>query len=356
MVVAVALSGGIDSLVAAWHLKQQGHQVHAIHFITGYAPETDNPHGAGNRSQAVASARQRMEPLCRRLEIPLEVIDCHQWFKLRVVDYFVRAWQYGQTPNPCMVCNATIKFGTLLEHARQRGADCLATGHYARLDYDASAHPHLLKGLDTRKDQSYFLARLTPGQLQQACFPLGPYTKAEVRALAADQGLAPIVGKESQDICFIADRNYHAFLAAHGVTGQPGDITDQAGHILGQHTGLHQFTIGQRRGINIPAAAPYYVVALNPAENRLIVGFKGALDRADCQVTQLQWLQAPPSTAPFSLDVRLRYRHQAVEAILTPDGKGKATLTFARPQAAVTPGQCAVFYHADEVLGSGWIA
>lgn len=376
--VAVALSGGVDSLVTAWLLKKQGYQVQGLHFWNGFEG-VDGEINLNHRDPPLARIRQRMARLGEALDIPMEVLDYHVPFKTQVVDYFVRAYSSGKTPNPCVVCNKVIKFGALLKHARQMGASCLATGHYARVSCGkqgdpcppenesasannapfingppASPNVRLLKGLDPQKDQSYFLSRLTTHQLQQACFPLGTCSKAEVRALANRQGLQPLHRAESQDVCFVAGGNYHAFLKAWGLKSQSGEIVDTQGQIVGEHSGLAYFTIGQRRGINCPAAEPYYVLAMDQSRNRLIVGFKSELYSAGCRVEKVQWLQVPlaPETA---VHVRLRYRHQGVPATIIQQPQQQADVIFKAPQASVTPGQCAVFYRHAEVLGSGWI-
>jgi tRNA-specific 2-thiouridylase len=271
------------------------------------------------------------------------------------VDYFAAAYQDGETPNPCLVCNPKIKFGVLLEAARRRGATHLATGHYARVARAPSGAYRLYKGVDAAKDQSYFLARLSPDQLSHACFPLGPLTKDRVRELAARAGLAPVARRESQDVCFIRGANYADFVV--NITGRhprPGDIVDGAGNRVGRHNGLHRFTVGQRRGINCPASRPYYVVRIDTRRNRLVVGFKDELQVDRCRVRDINWIVDAPS-GPIAVDTRIRYRHHAVAATLRPHGADRAGIRFQRPQAAVTPGQGAVFYRGDEVLGSGWI-
>ncbi len=336
---AIAISGGIDSLAAAYLLKKQGHKVIGIHFTTGYEPEPVNiiSHIADN------------------LNITIEILDCHKEFKQKVVDYFIQSYLTGQTPNPCLVCNPLIKFGTVLEFARRLGASCLATGHYARITKDEKDRYHLLRGIDLKKEQSYFLALLNQKQLADACFPLGSMTKSEVIKLAVKKGLNTVIKKESQDICFIKSKTYGEFIAMQqGFTPKPGIIEDVYGNILGEHKGLHLFTIGQRRGIDLPASEPYYVVRIDRKQNRLVVGFKDSLITSECRVAGINWIDKEP-TYPVKVYTRVRYRHKAVLSTLFPDGGNKAVVRFESPQSAITPGQGAVFYRGNEVLGGGWI-
>jgi tRNA-specific 2-thiouridylase len=294
--------------------------------------------------------------LGRRLGIPIDILDCSAPFQDNVVDPFVDAYQKGLTPNPCIACNTAVKFGTVLDRARKLGATALATGHYARILRDESGRPHLHKGLDPEKEQSYFLAFLNRRQLEAARFPLGDRTKASVIRMARELGLRPAAPEESQDVCFIRDGDYRTFLARQpGVDHRPGPIQDLAGNTIGRHRGLHRFTVGQRRGINCPAAEPYYVVRLEPDRNRLVVGFRRDLFAGACTLAGTHWLEAL-AEAPLDVQAKIRYRSPAVDATLVPLGDRRAQLRFHRPQAAVTPGQAAVCYQGDRVLGGGWIA
>ena len=341
---AVAISGGIDSLTAAFLLKQAGHRVVGIHFLTGY--ETQGYQGN--------EIKRKLSRIADQLGIPIETIDCAMDFKTRVVDYFVASYAQGRTPNPCLMCNPVIKFGTVLAFARQLGAERLATGHYARILRDDKGGVHLHCGVDTAKDQSYFLARLTRKQLLQAVFPLGAMTKAQTRSMARANGLRPAARQESQDVCFIHGQTYGDFLKHHGMPIRPGPIVGIKGNLLGEHKGLHLFTIGQRRGINCPAPQPYYVVGIDPARNRLTVGSKDDLLTDCCRVASINWIQNSPGTAR-RVRTRIRYRHTAAESTLVPCDAQTADVLFEKPQKALTPGQGAVFYDGDEVLGGGWI-
>jgi tRNA-specific 2-thiouridylase len=255
-----------------------------------------------------------------------------------------------------MVCNPFIKFKTVLDFARKLGASKLATGHYAVLKKDHKNTYHLHRGIDPKKDQSYFLARLTQDQLAGACFPLGQMKKSDVVQLARKKGFKPLKKKESQDVCFIKGKNYGDFLARQqGFEPKPGLIKDFDGNILGKHKGLHLFTIGQRRGINCPASEPYYVIRMDALQNVLTVGFKKNLIASGCKVEDINWITETPSV-PINVHTRVRYRHTAAASRLTPVNGKTAIVRFEKPQEAITPGQCAVFYRVDEVLGGGWIA
>jgi tRNA-specific 2-thiouridylase len=287
-------------------------------------------------------------------------MDIRAKFQESVVDYFIRTYRAGRTPNPCMTCNPTIKFGTILSCARQLGAERLATGHYAQIKEEPKDHFHLLKGIDSEKDQSYFLARLTQHQLARACFPLGAMRKTEVKQLAGQKGLHPVTKGESQDVCFIRSRSYGEFLTNPPIGGfgfepKPGPIEDTAGNVIGEHRGLHLFTIGQRRGINCPAPEPYYVVRLDTRRNCLIVGSKHDLQSSECKVVDVNWIGENP-TSPIILKTRVRYRSKEVPSTVYPENGHTATVRFRSPQTAITPGQGAVFYREDEILGGGWIA
>lgn len=345
--VAVAISGGVDSLVAAFLLKQQGHDVVGIHFRTGYEkPVFDITQTAPPPD---------IEKIGRQLNIPIEILDLSDLFRRTVVAYFTSTYQAGRTPNPCLFCNPTIKFGHLLSHVQQQGADALATGHYARVQTGGDQRRHLYRGLDSRKDQSYFLSRLTQNQLEGALFPLGELTKEDVRAIARQNQLIPTTRQESQDICFIKETPYHVFLQQQeGFQPQEGVIEDTQGRAIGHHRGLHLFTVGQRRGINCPAAEPYYVIRLDHVGNRLIVGKRRELARERGTVEDVNWIN-PPLEFPAEVHAQIRYRHKSTPARLMATAQTRVELQFETPQNSITPGQGAVFYHDDEVLGGGWI-
>ncbi|MDX9786011.1 MAG: tRNA 2-thiouridine(34) synthase MnmA [Desulfobacterales bacterium] len=366
--IAIAMSGGVDSLVAAYLLKNRGHSIFGLHFITGYEKnryireqlgnETDHDgHKAGDCIDVTDMLTNHpIHLLANQLNIPLYLADCRHLFQRKVVDYFCRTYAAGLTPNPCLVCNPSIKFGSLFTFACKKGASALATGHYARVLKGADNRYHLLKGIDTAKDQSYFLAFLNQEQLSRAIFPLGVMTKDAVYQLAREKNLSPIVSDESQDICFIKRQSYGDFLVKDGnITPTDGPIINLNGNVIGIHHGLHLFTIGQRKGINCPAAEPYYVVDIDPVKNQLTVGAKTDLLTMKCRLEDINWIQKPVHT-PCELETKLRYRHRAVPATLQFDENQRGVLYFQSPQASVTPGQGAVFFQGQEVMGGGWIS
>ena len=347
---AVAISGGVDSLMAACLLKEQGQDVVGIHFITGF--ET-----ALSRAQKPqADNRLKILDIGKQLGIPIEIVDIRAEFQEKIVDYFTQTYEKGQTPNPCMRCNPLIKFGQIQFHAHSLGAQKLATGHYARIKKDSSGDLHLFKGLDNQKDQSYFLARLTQHQLEKASFPLGDLKKSAIKKMAAQRGLRPVTYDESQDVCFIKNISYGEFLRAQkGFQPRPGLIENVNGQVIGEHSGLHLFTVGQRRGINCPAAEPYYVIRLDNERNRLTVGTKKELLSSECEVININWIGKAPAL-PMDVHTRVRYRSKEAASMVIPQGKSTAIVRFKKPQTALTPGQGAVFYRDDEVLGGGWIS
>jgi tRNA-specific 2-thiouridylase len=342
-VIAVALSGGIDSLVAASLLIQKGFDVFGIHFVTGF------------ESPLHPSPLEVAAQLKTRLGIDVHVLDVAQPFRQLVVDYFVQTYLAGKTPNPCLVCNPLIKFGIVLEHAKSLGATLMATGHYARITA-ADGVFHLFRGIDPIKDQSYFLSRMTQWQLSHTCFPLAGMVKSDVVRLAGELDLQPVQTGESQDICFIKGKTYGDFLMEqNGFVSPDGPIMTVDGNVIGRHPGLHLFTIGQRRGINCPAAEPYYVVRIDRQSNTLVVGFKSDLTVASCRVNDINWIAGLPEF-PARLYTRVRYRSPEVESTLFSVDEGGVNVVFDTPQSSVTPGQGAVFYReSGEVVGGGWI-
>ncbi len=344
MRVGVAMSGGVDSSVTARLLLEQGHEVEGFFLLLAQAePEAD-----------VA----RVERLGQRLGMQVHVLDLRDRFQRLVLDYFANAYLAGRTPNPCVVCNPAIKFGALLDEVLARGCDRLATGHYARVVRDAEGRVHLLKGRDGAKDQSYFLHRLGQKALSRILFPLGGQTKTETRRLAARFALAGLHGVESQDVCFLAGCSVADFLARYrgeDLPG-PGPIETEDGEVLGRHQGVHRYTVGQRRGLGLPDATPWYVLALAPERNAVVVAKTERLWRRDLLARDCAWVSGEPPGESFRCRVRIRHRHQEAPATVTVREHGRVCLVrFDAPQRAITPGQFAVFYNEDEVLGGGEI-
>jgi len=343
--VAVALSGGVDSSVAALLLKEAGYEVLGIHMRLW-----DSPH---SEYQA-----DRARNICRILDIPYYIVELQKEFNLRVVDYFCREYQQGRTPNPCAACNQHIKFGFLLDKALSLEADCLATGHYAGIKHSEDGY-HLLKGTDAGKDQSYFLYTLNQEKLKYILFPLGGYTKAEVKQKAKQEGL-PMPAKPSQDICFISQKNYRTFLSQR-FTNMPGDIVDTQGRILGRHQGIACYTIGQRHGLGLASGKPLYVIKIEPGLNRIMLGEGKELYSQKVTAKKLRWVAGEPPSEPIAITAKIRYKSREAEAILFPNcgllaGEAISDICFSQPQRAITPGQAIVFYKGDEVLGGGTIS
>jgi tRNA-specific 2-thiouridylase len=301
--------------------------------------------------------------LCDELGIPHHLVDSRETFQKYIVDYLVTGYGSGVTPLPCSQCNSTVKFGPMVAYARQElGAEAIATGHYARITYDADGGRYQLRrAVDRSKDQSYFLYDLTQDMLAHSRFPLGEQTKTETRRRAAELNLHTAEKPESQDLCLIEHHgSMQAFLDRY-LAPQPGNIVDTEGRVLGQHTGIHHYTIGQRKGLGIAAPHPLYVVALDVGRNQVIVGDRASVHHPHCTIQRVNWVSVPPATAPVRVQVQIRYRSPAVPATIIPlppaadDAANRVQLVFDEPQFGVTPGQAAVWYDGDMVLGGGII-
>jgi tRNA-uridine 2-sulfurtransferase len=291
-----------------------------------------------------------------KLGIPYYLVDEAQDFQKQVIDYFAAEYKAGRTPNPCVMCNEKLKFGTLISRARQLGAEFIATGHFARLERRDDGRVWLKRGRDLHKDQSYFLFSLRQDQLARALFPLGEKTKRDSREVARRGQLKTADKEESMEICFVPDNNYGGFLQqANLVQKHRGEIRDVHGRVLGHHEGIEFYTVGQRKGLGLSSPQPLYVVELDAANNRVIVGDGSALDRDAFEVERCNWI--PFDHPPASLEVmaKIRYNHPGTPATVVPSSDGKARVKLHAPQRAITPGQAAVFYQDDLVVGGGWI-
>ena len=336
--VAVAMSGGVDSSVAAALLKQAGYQVSGIHARLWSEAEPK-------------SAVSDLKRTCQLIDIPLQQVNLEKEFRRLVVDYFTEEYERGRTPNPCIACNQQVKFGLLMEGALKTGAEYLATGHYARIESAADGY-RLLKATDQDKDQAYFLYRLGQRQLERLLLPLGELSKEKVKETADELGLPALSRNESQDVCFIPDNDYRSFIAQY-ISFQPGDIVDIKGKVLGRHDGLAQYTVGQRQGLGLTTPEPLYVIELDAANNRLVAGTRDQLLHSVLLASQLSWVSGKPPEGPIAITAKVRYKAPEVAAELYINNG--AELRFIEPQQAIAPGQSVVFYQDDVVLGGGII-
>jgi tRNA-specific 2-thiouridylase len=354
--VVVAMSGGVDSSVAAALLREEGYDViGATMQIWPRAKEPDGSHDSGGCCGL--SAVQDARKVARKLGIPHYVINFRDIFARKVIADFCQEYGRGRTPNPCIRCNQFIKFGALLERARQMGADSIATGHYARVERDGRAGRYLLKkGVDQDKDQSYFLCQLTREQLSHTLFPVGSLTKERVREIAGQLGLPVAAKPGSQEICFIPDGDYPGFLKDYiPQAATPGPIIDECGHILGQHRGIMFYTIGQRQGLGIAAREPLYVTTIEPDRNTVAVGTREAVYGRELTAADMNWIAMDCPTHPITVKAKVRYRHPEAEAVVNPRQDGSVQVKFTEPQMSITPGQAIVFYDGDVVVGGGTI-
>ncbi len=346
--VAVAMSGGVDSSVAAALLQKEGYDVIGITHQTWPTDKINNSFGGCCGLEAIDSARN----VSAKLKIPFYVLDFRDEFNSKVIRTFINEYQRGYTPNPCVLCNQYIRFSVLLEKVLKMGIDYLATGHYARIDSTPTGY-RLLKATDITKDQSYFLYNLRQRELQYVLFPVGNYKKTEVRKIATDMGLPSASRKESQDICFINDSDYRSFISKY-VSLTPGDIIDTEDKVLGKHQGLALYTVGQRHGLGLTSNKPLYVIKLDSINNRVIVGTKDHLLSHKLIAGQLNWVADENPTGQIEVTTKIRYKATESGAILTVKDE-KVEVAFQKPQIAVTPGQSVVFYQGEVVLGGGII-
>ncbi len=359
MRVVAAMSGGVDSSVAAALLAEAGHEVIGLSMQLYDQSEGQTGFGTCCTIDDLHDARR----VAHRLNIPHYIVNFEREFQRTVVANFVDEYVAGRTPIPCSHCNSDLKFATLLERARGFNADFVATGHYAQVETDSvSGRRVLRRGLDHGKDQSYFLFALTQAQLASAHFPVGNLTKDAVRDLARGLGLSVAEKPDSQEICFVPDGDYAAFIERHaGSPGQTGDIprdgaiVNQSGEVLGRHGGVHRFTVGQRKGLGIALAEPMYVLELRSADQTVVVGARPELERTSMTASQVNWIAGEPPMGVLRVTAQIRHRHHPAPATVRAIESGGAAVEFETPQMAITPGQAVVFYDGDIVLGGGWI-
>jgi tRNA-uridine 2-sulfurtransferase len=363
MRIVVAMSGGVDSSVAAALLARQGHDVIGLSMqlydmSAADAQSSRDAAGGGARFGTCCTIDDLHDArrVAARIGIPHYIVNFERKFQETVVSNFLQEYTAGRTPIPCVHCNGDLKFAMLVERAEGMDAAFVATGHYARVEHDETAGRYRLRrGVDPGKDQSYFLFTLTQAQLARAMFPLGDLEKPAVRELARELGLQVAGKPDSHEICFVPDGDYAAFVERHAAAPGAGAIRDQQGHVVGRHEGVHHFTVGQRKGLGLSTGIKLYVVRIDAADNGVTVGPRDALERHAFTASGVNWIAGAPPGGVVRVAAQVRHRHQAAAGTLEPIGADRARVVFDEPQAAIAPGQAAVFYEGDEVIGGGWI-
>lgn len=346
------MSGGVDSSVAAALLAREGHEVTGLFMKTGVeaGEGSENPRRCCSLDDAWDAQR-----VADQIGIRFYALNYKERFR-KVLEDFADSYQAGKTPNPCVRCNQWLKFGALADEARALGCGAIATGHYARIEERAGRH-HLLRAIDPEKDQSYVLFALRAQDLAAIRFPLGGMSKGEVRKIAAEIGLSVKDKPDSQDLCFAPKGGYREVIGRYRKGDPaPGEFVDAAGNALGEHDGIENFTVGQRKGLGIALGRPVFVLRIEPETRRVVLGEEAGLFSPACSLSGVNWLSGAAPASPFRARVKIRYTHEPAEAIVVPGPGHAAAVRFDAPQRAVTPGQAAVFYDGDEVLGGGWIS
>lgn len=361
--IVLAMSGGVDSSVAAYLLQQQGYEVVGLFMRSGTHEETacaTDPGGLPileNHKQGCCSASDAADArrVADSLDIPFHAVNFRDAFG-RIKDYFADEYLAGRTPNPCVMCNNWLKFGKLWDYAQQVGAESIATGHYARIvAHEGEVQPALVRGIDESKDQSYVLFGLDRELLSRIRFPVGDYNKTQIREIAREVGCRLADKPDSQEICFVPDQDYAGFIRRYrGEFETAGQVVDTAGNVVGEHAGYEQFTIGQRRGLGIAFGEPRYVVAIDAESRQVVVGAREDLASRELEANRLNWLIDAP-TDKIRCRAKIRYLHPPAEAEVEITGEDRMTVRFNEPQYGVAPGQAVVCYDEDRVLGGGWI-
>tara|TARA_Y100000590_G_scaffold457155_1_gene609180 strand:+ start:26645 stop:27775 length:1131 start_codon:yes stop_codon:yes gene_type:complete len=349
--VIVAMSGGVDSSVAALLLSKEGYEVIGITLRLSTIDQPDVPQNS--RSCCSIEDIDDARKVCNSIGAPHYVLNAEEAFQKHVINYFVNEYQTGRTPHPCIACNDKIKFDFLLKRAIALDADAIATGHYARKITDANGTHHLYRSLDPTKDQSYVLFGVNQEQLGHLVFPLGNLEKSEIRKIANEANLHNADKPDSQDICFIPQGNYREFLMKR-IQPNPGNILDLNGNVVGTHKGIEFYTVGQRRNLGLESKDPLYVLNINPSKKEIIVGPESALLETSFDINTVNWISGLVPQEPFRADVKIRYKSKETPAVIYPKELG-ASIQFLEPQKAITPGQAAVFYIEDEIIGGGLI-
>jgi tRNA-specific 2-thiouridylase len=347
--IIAAMSGGVDSAVAAALLAREHENVIGVMLKLWSDPSTEN-------LCCTLDSKIMAESVAFQLGIPFHTLDAQATFREKVVEHFINAYREGDTPNPCIVCNQQVRWDILQSYADEIGASHVATGHYARLREDSSGRMQLLRGVDSSKDQSYVLYGLSQEHLSRTLFPLGEYHKSEIREVARTLSLPVSEKPDSQDLCFVGEEGYRDFLIRHTPeVVKPGSILSADGKVLGEHQGLAFYTIGQRKGLGIAAPQPYYVMAKEVRSNRLIVGTAADLGRDEAAVENVNWISGQPAQKPFHATIKIRYKAQEARGLVRPLNKARVHIRFDHPLRDITPGQSAVFYEGEVCLGGGII-
>ncbi len=349
--ILAAMSGGVDSSVAALLMQREGYEVIGISMdLYDFSAVKKGRSGTCCSLDDLYDARR----VCDQLGIPYYVLNLREEFRKEVIDPFVQEYSSGRTPNPCILCNEYLKFRALLRKADELGAEGVATGHYAVIRRGENGKCRLFASPDASKDQSYFLFSLDSERLERIRFPVGGMAKTEVRRIAGEAGLPVFEKKESQDVCFVTDDSYTQFLSRKGLKEQEGHFVDKKGTVLGAHRGILRYTVGQRKGLGIAAKEPLYVVAIDAEKNEVILGTEDETLAAGATAVRVTFVAGEPPAAEFRATAKVRYRHAGVPSTVRCEG-GKIQVRFDAPQKSVTPGQALVLYDGDEMLGGGWI-